>query len=135
MREMEDKRIKIGVIGTGGIFEGWGGDSGHLPAYPWIIEEAKIVSLCDINERNLKKADIAFKRLFKEKADSFKERGDTEISDLLVADSEGIKLYTSLDEMLKAERFALKIKEENGSKAPDKLREELLKGIKGGGEI
>ena len=36
------KRVKIGVIGSGGIFQG-----AHLPAYP-DIAEAHIVSLCDV---------------------------------------------------------------------------------------
>lgn len=100
-----NKRLKVGVVGSGGIFEGWGDGSGHLPAYPWLIDEAQLVSICDLNEGNLKKAAAAVRKLFSAKAGIAKEKGAAETSDLLIADSEKLKLYTNLDEMLNKEHL------------------------------
>lgn len=44
------KKIRVGVIGTGGIAHG-----AHLPAYTAIPEECEIIALCDIDPEALRK--------------------------------------------------------------------------------
>jgi len=99
-------RIKVGIIGTGGIFYGWGGYSGHLPAYPK-IDEAKLVALCDVNEANLKKALYWTKRTFEEEANKAEEEGDFERAKELKEDVNEIKIYTDYQKMLKEEKLDL----------------------------
>ena len=43
-----DKKLKIGMIGFGGIAEG-----AHLPRYREIPYKAEIYAVCDINEERL----------------------------------------------------------------------------------
>lgn len=42
-------RVRVGLVGTGSIFYGWGGASGHLHAYR-NVREAQLVALCDRDE-------------------------------------------------------------------------------------
>lgn len=100
-----DKRIKFGIVGTGGIFYGWGDGSGHLPGCPWVIEEGQLSALCDLSEGSLKKAAAAVRKLYKDKADMYRANGRDDLADLLIADSENLKLYTNIDEMLKNEKL------------------------------
>lgn len=100
-----DKRIKFGIIGTGGIFYGWGDGSGHLPGCPWVVEEARLTAICDLNENSLKKAAAAVKKLYREKAEIHRANGCENVAELLIADSENLKLYTNMDEMLNAEKL------------------------------
>jgi predicted dehydrogenase len=100
-----DKRIKFGIVGTGGIFYGWGDGSGHLPGCPWVVEEARLTAICDLNKSSLKKAAAAIKKLYMEKAETHRANGCEDVADLLIADSETLKLYAGMDEMLKAEKL------------------------------
>ncbi|MFA4016790.1 MAG: hypothetical protein RUDDFDWM_001901 [Candidatus Fervidibacterota bacterium] len=97
------ERLKIGVVGTGNIFEGWGGGSGHLPALSWVVDEAQVVALCDLDESALKRAEWALKKYYTEKAKECKEKGFEEIAELLRHDAESVRLYRSLDKMLAEE--------------------------------
>ncbi|HIE08335.1 MAG TPA: Gfo/Idh/MocA family oxidoreductase [Armatimonadetes bacterium] len=97
------ERLKIGVVGTGNIFEGWGGGSGHLPGLAWVVDEAQVVALCDVSEPALRRAEKALKKYFAEKAKECEERGFEEVAELLRSDAESVRLYTSLDEMLDRE--------------------------------
>jgi len=99
-------RVKLGVIGTGGIFYGWGGTSGHLPAYPR-IDEARIAALCDTNEANLRKAEYTLKRVFDEHAKAAEEHGDADKAKRLRDDANGVKCYTRVEEMLDNEEIDL----------------------------
>lgn len=101
----EDKRIKFGIVGTGGIFYGWGDGSGHLPACPWVADEARLAAICDLSAGSLGKAAAAVRRLYAEKAAVHKTEGNEELASLLLADAENLKTHTSLEEMLKAERL------------------------------
>jgi len=100
---VNNNRLKIGVVGTGGIFYGWGGGTGHLPAYPWIIEDAQLTAICDINSASLDRAGTAIKKYYAEKAGECRETGNITCADMLESDSQCVKLYTSLDEMLAKE--------------------------------
>ena len=100
-------RTKTGVIGAGGIFEGWGKGSGHLPGYPWLVDEVRLACVCDLSEKSLRRAEAAVKKLYKEKADIHKENGNDELANLLLDDIKNLKLYTDIDEMLKAEALNL----------------------------
>ena len=100
-----DERIKFGIVGTGGIFYGWGDGSGHLPGCAWIADEARLAAICDVNEKSLVNAAAAARKLYRDKAVTHRENGRDDLADLLLADSENLKLYTSLEDMLKAERL------------------------------
>ncbi len=100
-----DKRIKFGIVGTGGIFYGWGDGSGHLPGCPWVAEEARLAAICDVSATSLDKAAAAVRKLYAEKSAAHKENGRDDLAKLLLADSENLKLYTSLEDMLKAEKL------------------------------
>ena len=95
------KRVKIGVIGSGGIFQG-----AHLPAYP-DIAEAHIVSLCDVSKDVLAAAERKTKSLYQEKAQKAEERGDREQAEQLKADAEDMKTYANVSEMLSKEELDL----------------------------
>jgi len=100
-------RLKVGIIGTGGIFYGWGGNSGHLPVYPRIVDEAQIVALCDANEANLRKAEYSLKKLFSEQAKTSEEQGELDRAKWLRDDANNVKCYTQLKKMLENEELGL----------------------------
>lgn len=99
-------RLRAGILGTGGIFYGWGGDSGHLPAYTW-VEEAELVALCDPNERALKRAEAATRKAFDAKAKEAEEAGDADRAERLRRDAAEITTYTDLAAMLSDARLDL----------------------------
>lgn len=99
---MNDNRITFGIVGTGGIFYGWGDGSGHLPACPWVVEEGRLSALCDVNENNLNRAAAAVGKLYRDQAGAYRASGRGDIAELLEDDSRNLKLYTSLDDMLKS---------------------------------
>lgn len=100
-----DKRIKFGIVGTGGIFYGWGDGSGHLPGCPWVAEEARLAAICDVSATSLAKAAAAVRKLYRDKAAGHQADGRDDLAALLLADSENLKLYASLEDMLKAEKL------------------------------
>jgi len=95
------KRVKVGVIGVGGIFRG-----AHLPAYP-DVKEAKLVSLCDVSEDALREAQRITKKVYLDKARKAEEAGNEDLSEWLKEDAESLKTYNDVDEMLSKEDLDL----------------------------
>jgi len=95
------KRVKIGVIGAGGIFR-----VGHLQAYP-DVKEAKLVSLCDVSEDALRESQKITKKVYLDKARKAEEEGDEDLSERLKEDAESLKIYNDADEMLSKEDLDL----------------------------
>ncbi|MFQ6095590.1 MAG: Gfo/Idh/MocA family protein [Candidatus Bathyarchaeia archaeon] len=95
------KRVKVGVIGSGGIFQ-----IAHLPAYP-DVEEAKLVALCDISEDALKTAERRTKKIYLERATKAEEDGKVELAEQLREDVEEIRTYKSVEEMISKEEIDL----------------------------
>jgi predicted dehydrogenase len=69
------------------------------------VEEARLTAICDLDENNLKKAAAAVKQLYNERAEFHRSNGCVWIADLLVEDCENLKLYSSIDDMLKSEKL------------------------------
>jgi len=95
------KRVKVGVVGSGGIFQ-----VAHLPAYP-DVEEAQLVAFCDTSEAVLKNAQRKAKAVYNEKAKKAEEEGNLELAKRLKDDLNGIKTYTNFTEMLTKEKIDL----------------------------
>jgi predicted dehydrogenase len=95
------KRVKVGVIGSGGIFQG-----AHLPAYP-DIAEAHLAAICDVSESALKIAERRVRSLYRERAQKALEEGNSELAERLNGDAEELKTYLSLSEMLSKEDLDL----------------------------
>ena len=95
------KRVKIGVVGSGGIFQG-----AHLPAYPDTYE-AHLVSLCDVSSDVLVSAERKTRSLYLEKAQKAEERGDAEQAEQLREDAKNLKTYSDVSEMLSNEELDL----------------------------
>ncbi len=92
------ERVRIGVVGTGGIFVG-----AHLPAYPE-IPEAHIVALCDISQESLRRAMKRLGELYERRARRAEEEGEKERAEQLRRDVQQIRLYTDYGEMLQKEK-------------------------------
>jgi len=92
-------RVTVAVAGTGGIFHGWGGGSGHLPALSH-VEEAQTVALCDTNQTNLDRAHEALASSFEERAQLHQERGNHERARQLRDDVANLKLYSDVEQMV-----------------------------------
>lgn len=92
------ERVRVGVVGTGGIFQG-----AHLPAYPE-IPEAQIVALCDVSKESLQQAFKRLSELSERRAKRAEEEGDKERAQQLRDDVKQIKLYTDYREMLRKEK-------------------------------
>ena len=95
------ERAKVGVIGSGGIFQG-----AHLPAY-LEVAEAHLVAICDISEAVLKTAERKVKKLYHEKAEKAREEGNIELAERLEEDAEELKTYLDFSEMLSKEDLDL----------------------------
>lgn len=94
-------RVRVGVVGTGSIFHGWGGGSGHLHAYR-IVREARVVALCDANEARLHQAAAALETAFEEEARQAEAAGESQRARDLRQDAKDLKLYTDAGAMLQA---------------------------------
>jgi len=99
LRKLE--RVKIGVIGVGGIFR-----AAHLPAYP-DVKEAKLASLCDISEDILRESQRITKKVYLDKSRRAKEEGNMDLSEQLKEDADSLKIYNDVDEMLSKEELDL----------------------------
>jgi len=95
------KRVKVGVIGSGGIFQG-----AHLPAYP-DVEESRLVALCDVSEETLKRAERRTREIYLDGAKKAEEEGKQELAERLKDDIEEIKTYATAQEMLSKEELEL----------------------------
>lgn len=94
-----ESRVTVAVVGTGGIFHGWGGGSGHLPALCHVAE-ARAVALCDTNSANLEQAEVALKQAFEDHARSHEQRGNAERAGQLREDAANVRTYSDVGEML-----------------------------------
>lgn len=90
------QRVRVGVIGTGGIFRG-----AHLPAYP-DLPACQLVALCDPVADSLNAAHRRMQELYLQKAEQAAARGEKEAADRLQADLENVRLYSDAREMLRA---------------------------------
>ncbi|MEM3041220.1 MAG: Gfo/Idh/MocA family oxidoreductase [Nitrososphaerota archaeon] len=95
------KRVRIGVVGGGGIFQ-----AAHLPAYP-DVAEAQLKCVCDVSEEVLKNVEKKTRETYLEKARKATEKGDLDLAERLKADVENLKTYSSLNEMLSREEIDL----------------------------
>ena len=95
------RRVRVGVIGSGGIFQG-----AHLPAYPDVVE-AQLVAICDISERTLKVAKRKAENIYQKRIQRAEEEGDVETSERLRDDIKELREYLSFSEMLSKERLDL----------------------------
>jgi predicted dehydrogenase len=95
------ERIRVAAIGTGGIFVG-----AHLTAYPE-IPEAKLVALCDVDKRSLQNALSAFQKAYRRRMEKAEEEKDKETYERLKEDIDGIRTYSSYEEMLGEEDLDL----------------------------
>jgi len=96
-------RVRVGIVGTGSIFYGWGGGSGHLHAYR-NVREAQVVALCDTDESRLRRAEAALKAGYEEQANQAEAEGDPDrAADLdLRNDANELKTYASSTEMFRS---------------------------------
>ncbi len=95
------KRIRVGAIGTGGIFRG-----AHLSAYP-DLSSCQLVALCDASAEALAAAEARMKELYKQKAKQAEERGDLSTAERLKQDLKEVKLYQDVQMMLQNESLDL----------------------------
>ena len=94
-------RVKVGVVGVGGIFRG-----AHLPAY-LNVAEAKVVSLCDVSEGTLRESEKLMKKLYLKRAEEAEKKGNLELSQRLKDDVESLRTYKDAEEMLSKENLDL----------------------------
>jgi len=90
-------RVRIGIIGAGGIFRG-----AHLPAYPKVAE-ARIVALADVSEKSLKASLKRLRKVYEEAAETAEKNGDLERAKELREIAGDVRLYRSYEEMLEKE--------------------------------
>ncbi|MEM3815925.1 MAG: Gfo/Idh/MocA family oxidoreductase [Candidatus Bathyarchaeia archaeon] len=95
------RRVKVGVVGSGGIFQG-----AHLPAYP-DIAEAQLVAICDVSEAVLKAAERRVRSVYQERIQKAKDEGNVDLAERLREDVDGLKTYMSFSEMLSRENLDL----------------------------
>jgi len=95
------ERVKVGVVGAGGIFRG-----AHLPAYP-NVNEARLTCLCDVSKETLKVSEKRMKELFLGRAKKAADEGNADLAERLREDAENVKTYSDLSEMLSKEDLDL----------------------------
>lgn len=87
------QRVKVSVIGTGGIFRG-----AHLPAYP-SVPEAKLLGFYDVVPGKAEEALQVAKRLYNERAEKAEEGGDIATAERLRQDANDFRVFSSLEEV------------------------------------
>lgn len=95
------RRIRVGVIGSGGIFQ-----NAHLPVYP-DIAEAQLVAICDISEKALRTAKRKAEEIYGTRTRGAEEEGNSEMAERLRDDIKELKGYLSFSEMLSKEELDL----------------------------
>ena len=93
-------RVRVGIVGTGSIFYGWGGGSGHLHACRH-VREAQVVALCDTDPARLRRAEAALKAAYEAQAAEAETAGDADRAADLRSDASELKTYESATEMLR----------------------------------
>lgn len=94
-------RVRVGVVGSGGIFQG-----AHLPAYP-DIAEAKLVAICDVSESILGLAEKRIRSVYQERIQKAREEGNVDLAERLKSDMDELRTYLSFSEMLSKENIDL----------------------------
>ena len=89
-------RVKIALVGTGGIFHGWGGGSGHLPALPQ-VREGQLIALCDSNPENLERALIATRETYEAKAAEAQAAGNAPEAERLRDDAAQVRSHREVN--------------------------------------
>lgn len=105
---VEERRLKTAVVGLGGIFYGWGGDTGFAPHFPK-IDEIQLSAVCDIRVERVERAIEHLKRCYETEIIFRKERGERRVEDRLREDISTLKGYTSFEQMLDEEEIELLI--------------------------
>jgi predicted dehydrogenase len=95
------KRVKVGVIGAGGIYQG-----AHMPAYSDTCE-ARLLCLCDVSKEVLKASERRTKEVFLNKAQKAEEKGEVDLAEQFRQDVESLKTYDDAAEMLSKEELDL----------------------------
>lgn len=95
------KRVKIGVIGTGGIF-----CNAHLPSYP-NVNEAKLSCLCDISADVLKNSYMSTKKVYDKCSKEAEDKRNLDLAERLREDAEEIKTYCNVRDMFAKEELDL----------------------------
>ncbi|MBS7625190.1 Gfo/Idh/MocA family oxidoreductase [Candidatus Bathyarchaeota archaeon] len=95
------RRVRVGVVGSGGIFQG-----AHLPAY-LDVAEAQLVAICDISESVLRAAERKAKSIYQDRIQRAKNEGNIDLAERLKEDIENLRTYTSFSEMLSKENLDL----------------------------
>jgi len=95
------RRVKVGILGTGGIFRG-----AHLRGYLQ-VPEAQIVAMQDINKDSLLNAMQTLKASFEARSEEEEKRGRVEEARQWREDLKQVKLYDSAEEMLAKEKLDL----------------------------
>jgi len=92
--------VKVGVVGTGSIFQRM-----HLPSYPE-VQDAQVVALADVSEKNLNMAKKLLQAAYEEKAKKLEDI-DAEAAESARVAADSITTYASLDVMLDKEDVEL----------------------------
>lgn len=92
-------RVRVGIIGTGSIFYGWGGGSGQLQAHKH-VRDSQVVALCDTDQSRLDRAAATLKTEYEKEARQAEIAGDTGRAHDLRQDAKDLKTYQDADEML-----------------------------------
>ncbi len=95
------REIKVGAIGTGGIFT-----FGHIPAYAK-IPEIRLVALADPSKHSLKRALKQIKDVFSKEIERLKSEGLDDLAERLNEIMSSIKTYRDYREMLEKEDLDL----------------------------
>lgn len=95
------KKVRVGILGTGGIFRG-----AHLPGYLQ-VPNAQIVAVQDVNKDSLLNAERALKAAFTSKSEEEEKKGKVEEARRWKDDLNQIKLYENAEEMLAKEELDL----------------------------
>jgi len=94
-------RVRVGVVGSGGIFQG-----AHLPAY-LDVAEAKLTAICDVSEAVLRVAERKVRSVYQERMQKAREENNVELAERLKGDLDELKAYSSFSEMLSKEDLDL----------------------------
>lgn len=94
-------RVRVGVIGAGGIFRG-----AHLPAYPDLLS-SQLVAIADPAPQSLQATETRMKQIYEEKAQQAEQKGDQATAERLRSDLKAVRFYSSAQEMLKKETLDL----------------------------
>ncbi len=91
-------RVRVAGIGTGGIFRG-----AHLPSYP-DIPQAQLTALVDPDPQAQKLAHKRYQSLYEAKAQTARDKGDTETAERLERDFAEVKIYEDIRQLIEQDK-------------------------------